>query len=89
MVVDALSRRHMSCDFLMLKEYESLQTLSEFDLTRDVGSSNVRLCSLVITPSLITRVVRAQNKDPNLASALEYLIYNIINTCPSRSPLCP
>ena len=53
-VVDVLSRWHVSCALLMLKEYEHLQTLSSFDLTRVSGSSSVCLCSLVITPSLVT-----------------------------------
>ena len=44
-VADALSRRHVSCALLMLKEYGKLQTLSCFDLARVSGSS-VCICVL-------------------------------------------
>ena len=83
-MADALSRRHVTITLLMLKEYESLQTLSGFDLTRESTSGVVCLCSLVITPSLITRVVKAQNRDSKLACALEYLINNTLDTCLSE-----
>ena len=58
--------------------------LSIFDLTRDSTSGIVHLCSLVVTPSLVTRVVQAQSLDPLLASVLEFLVDDTLDHCPSE-----
>ena len=83
-VADALSRQRISCSFLMLKEFEQLQEISCFNLSRDSGSSTVHLCSLVVAPSLITRVIKSQNRDPKLASALDLLLDDTLDQCPSE-----
>lgn len=44
----------------------------------------MHLCSLVVAPSLISRIVSAQVKDPKLASKLEDLIDNMLDEYPSE-----
>lgn len=49
-MVDALGRCHVSCAFLVLKEYEQLHTLFSIDLSHDDSSGVVHSCSMVVTP---------------------------------------
>lgn len=48
------------CAFLMVKEYEQLQMISSFDLTQNSVSGVVNLSSMVVPPSLITGMIKAQ-----------------------------
>ena len=45
-------------------------------------SGKVHLCSMVVTPSLINLVIKAQGFDPKLAAALEYLVDDTLDQCP-------
>lgn len=49
-MADALSRRHISYIFLMLKEYEQLRTPYGFDLTHDSYSGVIHICLMVVAP---------------------------------------
>lgn len=74
----------MPCFLFFLDVKIEIQTISSFDLTRDSASCVVNLCFLVLTPSLITPVVKVQNKDLKLTPTFKYLIDNTIDTYHSK-----
>lgn len=74
-VADALSRKSMSVvASLAIREWKMLGDLNEFDVRLGEPPSQATLFSILAQPTLITRVLKAQQNDPKVEAIKEKIL---------------
>ena len=71
-VADALSRKKvhetkMSC---ILKKWETLNFIKDFDVKLNIGSQVVKVNNIVVEPTLMRKIIDAQNQDDELQETM-------------------
>ena len=87
-MADALSRfppqlAYLGIAMMMIKEYETLAFLADNAIQRPSQSGSLFLGSLTVTPSLISRIAKAQIADPKIFRILEDLVLDELDDCPT------